>query len=293
MPERLYPLIKYVNLNTQRGMIALVWTVRQAGTISYPALFKVVFGQSPTQKSETFDTNTINIQAVYTFHNVLIQLFQNNILETTQPTAINDIADLFELLKSDIDASKIELRVANHMSFIQHLFDISLTEIAMNDKPIKSHPIFGDPIDDFEHTWSDVFVIMPFRDDLTNVYDTAIKPAVEGSDLSVMRGDEFYSDKRIMDEVWTAIYRAKLCIIDCTGRNANVFYELGIAHTLGRPSILITSSIDDIPFDIRDRRIIVYENTEIGLKTLHNTLLKTITTEMSAHHGDNSVDDTQ
>jgi len=52
-------------------------------------------------------------------------------------------------------------------------------------------------------------------------------------------------------------------LCDCTGRNPNVFYEAGIAHTLGREVILITQNEQDIPFDLRHRRYIRYlDNVE-------------------------------
>jgi hypothetical protein len=41
-----------------------------------------------------------------------------------------------------------------------------------------------------------------------------------------------------MWDVWNSIYSSSIIIADCTGRNPNVFYELGIAHTLGKPVIL-------------------------------------------------------
>jgi len=286
MPERLTPLSKYVDVNTQRGMIALLWIIRQAGTISYPELYQEVFGQPATKQDEAFKTNAVNIQQVFSFHNVLMQLFQNNVIETTHPLPSNSIIDLFQPQVVSDDGTPIKIRVASHMSFIQHIFDISLTEIVMRGQPIKSHPIFGDPIEDFEHEWSDVFVIMPFRDELQDVYEKAIKPAVNETKLSVRRGDDFFSDQRIMDEVWSAIYYSKLCIVECTRLNPNVFYELGVAHTLGRPTIMIAHEGEEIPFDIRDRRCVLYQTGDAGMDTLRETLVKTITLEMATHYGD-------
>jgi len=111
----------------------------------------------------------------------------------------------------------------------------------------------------------DVFMVMPFAHTFTPLYTDHIKPLVEKKDLAIKRGDDFFAQQAIMSDVWSAINSSKLVIVDCTGKNANVFYELGIAHTLGRPTIMITQSIDDIPFDIRHLRMIVYEYTPTRL----------------------------
>lgn len=63
-----------------------------------------------------------------------------------------------------------------------------------------------------------------------------------------------------------------MVVCDCTGRNPNVFYEVGIAHTLGREVILITQSHDDIPFDLRHLRYIAYLNNGEGLASLSKSL---------------------
>ncbi|WP_217989549.1 hypothetical protein [Sphingomonas lenta] len=64
------------------------------------------------------------------------------------------------------------------------------------------------------------------------------------------------------------IDRSRVVICDCTGRNPNVFYEAGIAHTLGREVILITQNGQDIPFDLRHLRYIPYLNNGEGRGSL-------------------------
>ncbi|MEM6281276.1 MAG: response regulator [Chloroflexota bacterium] len=127
---------------------------------------------------------------------------------------------------------------------------------------ILAEPIFGAPRKtSIFHC--DVFMIMPFADELMTIYERAIVPAATSHDLVIKRGDSFFSDKPIMDEVWSAIYACKFVIADCTGKNANVFYELGMAHTLGKPAIPITQIRSDIPFDIRSRRYILYSPDDL------------------------------
>ena len=71
-----------------------------------------------------------------------------------------------------------------------------------------------------------------------------------------------------MQDVVSLIDRSRVVICDCTGRNPNVFYEIGIAHTLGREVILITQSQEDIPFDLRHLRYVPYLNNREGRKEL-------------------------
>jgi hypothetical protein len=75
-----------------------------------------------------------------------------------------------------------------------------------------------------------------------------------------------------MQDVVSLIDRSHLVIADCTGRNPNVFYEIGIAHTLGREVILITQNDADIPFDLRHLRYVPYLNNGEGLAALADRL---------------------
>lgn len=135
--------------------------------------------------------------------------------------------------------------------------------------------IFGTPLKD-EQFKSDVFMIMPFADKFTTVYNDHIKPTISDLNLHIIRGDDFFSENAIVNEIWAAIYHCRLVIAECTDRNPNVYYELGLAHAVGKPSILLVQNIDDIPFDLRHLRIIVYEPTPEGLKTLETQLRKAI-----------------
>ena len=146
-----------------------------------------------------------------------------------------------------------------------------------------SKSVFGAPLKQ-EQFKSDIFMIMPFRERFEAVYRDHIKPMIETMDLRVIRGDDFFSENAIMDEIWAAIYYTKMVIAECTERNPNVYYELGIAHAIGKPSILITQTINDIPFDLRHLRIIVYEPTPDGLTQLIHQLEKACEGIMQEFH---------
>jgi len=78
--------------------------------------------------------------------------------------------------------------------------------------------------------------------------------------------------------VVSLIDRSRIVICDCSGRNPNVFYEAGIAHTLGREVILLTQSEHDIPFDLRHLRYVLYHNNGEGRAELGAALVRRMQT---------------
>lgn len=108
---------------------------------------------------------------------------------------------------------------------------------------------------------ADVFVIMPFADEFSGVYD-CIKSAIEGIGLSCARADELKSIGVVMSKVWSEIYECGVVIADCSGRNPNVFYELGVAHTVGKKCVILTHDAE-APFDIRHMEYIRYHRSEM------------------------------
>lgn len=162
---------------------------------------------------------------------------------------------------------------------VKHL--IGLDEAIDSTNPIAASdailvtPVFPTPKQDKQFQ-CDIFVIMPFADEFKPIYDDIIVQVGRELNLRVVRGDDFSSNYHIMDEIWFATYNSQIVIADCTGNNANVFYELGIAHTIGKPTIIITQSIESTPFDVQSRRIIHYENTIPGAKQLATELKNSI-----------------
>ena len=109
--------------------------------------------------------------------------------------------------------------------------------------------------------------MMPFAAEFNAVYQ-AIQESVAGVGLRCRRADDIWENPAIIQDVVTLIDRSTVVICDCTTRNANVFYEAGIAHTLGREVILITQSDADIPFDLRHLRYVRYLNNGEGREEL-------------------------
>lgn len=120
----------------------------------------------------------------------------------------------------------------------------------------------GDPVDE-----SLVAVMMPFDARFDPVY-AALQSAATGLDMTCRRADDIWDHDHIIQDVVSLIGKAKVVICDLTGRNPNVFYEMGIAHTLGRDVILITQTAADVPFDVAAIRHIWYLPNSEGYATL-------------------------
>jgi hypothetical protein len=143
-----------------------------------------------------------------------------------------------------------------------------------NAEPVVAHPVFGQLRTNFQA--SDVFVLMPFADDFKVLYTDHLKTVCAKLDITVMRADDLFTNNMVMDDIWNAIHGAGAVLAECTGRNPNVFYEIGIAHTVGVPVILLTRETNDVPADLRHMRYIKYDFTPRGCKTLEEELSKTL-----------------
>lgn len=127
---------------------------------------------------------------------------------------------------------------------------------------------------------TDIFMIMPFAPDFDPVYRDIVRPLAAELGLAVRRGDEFASVRgSIMEEIWAVLNACRFVIADISANNLNVFYELGIAHTLNKPALLITRAQkpEEVPFDVRHLRYIAYENTPDGGEQLRGGLRAAIT----------------
>jgi hypothetical protein len=119
--------------------------------------------------------------------------------------------------------------------------------------------------------------MMPFDSSFNQVFDY-IKSATQSFGFLCRRADNIWENAAIIQDVVSLIDRSRIVICDCTGRNPNVFYEAGIAHTLGREVIIIVQNEHDIPFDLRHLRYIRYTNSELGLNNLVLELQKRMQT---------------
>lgn len=106
------------------------------------------------------------------------------------------------------------------------------------------------------------FVLMPFEDPFTSYYEKILKPTIEKCGLLALRADDVYGTRTIMSDIWRSIKNADLLIADLTFRNPNVLYELGLSHAINKKVIIITQNINDIPFDLKSFRCIIYDTKD-------------------------------
>lgn len=106
----------------------------------------------------------------------------------------------------------------------------------------------------------DIFVLMPFANKYDRFYEDSIKTPIEMLGLACNRVDDIQFTGNIMTEVYKNIEHARLIIADMSERNPNVFYEVGYAHAISKSVILLTNNVDDIPFDLKNQRHIIYGN---------------------------------
>lgn len=114
-----------------------------------------------------------------------------------------------------------------------------------------------------------VFVLMPFDKKFDDIYKFGIKGAAEDVGAYAERLDEQLFVEGMLDRIFNQISKSDVLIADMTGRNPNVFYEVGYAHALGKIVLLLTKDSKDIPFDLTHRQHIVYSGS---IKTLRSEL---------------------
>ena len=123
-----------------------------------------------------------------------------------------------------------------------------------------------------------VFVLSPFGEPFDTIYSNHIKPTVvKIGKLYCQRADDIYDNQPVINDIWRLTNEARIVIADLTNKNPNVFYETGLAHAIGKEVILITQSMNDVPFDLKHRRCIVYGYTPPGIDKLQHELTSTIT----------------
>jgi len=104
------------------------------------------------------------------------------------------------------------------------------------------------------------FVVMPFASELAFVYDV-IKDTTQEFGLHCIRADEVLVSRPVVEDVKQQIAEADVVIVDFTGKNPNVYYEAGLADAWKKKWIVLAQSSDDLTFDVRHIRTILYSNT--------------------------------
>lgn len=116
-----------------------------------------------------------------------------------------------------------------------------------------------------------VALMMPFNASFAETHE-AIRSACSSAGYRCLRVDDIWEESSVIQDVFNLIFRANVVIVDFTGKNPNVMYETGIAHTLGKHVVPISQSLDDVPFDINHHRILKYLPNSEGLAAMQGKL---------------------
>ncbi|WP_309663680.1 hypothetical protein [Tabrizicola sp.] len=110
------------------------------------------------------------------------------------------------------------------------------------------------------------FVLMPFSAKFNDIYQFGIKQACSEKGIVAERVDEQRFSETILERVYRQIENADFIIADMTEQNPNVFYEVGFSHARSKLCVLVTQSVSDIPFDLKQHSHVVYDGTATDLK---------------------------
>jgi hypothetical protein len=119
-----------------------------------------------------------------------------------------------------------------------------------------------------------VFVLMPFEEEFADTYFLGIKNTIETAGMIAERVDEqVFHRQGILERIYNQIEAADLIVADMTGQNPNVFYEVGYAHAKDKLCVLLTKDANDIPFDLKHQRHIIYTSIQDLRNQLSNDLM--------------------
>jgi hypothetical protein len=124
------------------------------------------------------------------------------------------------------------------------------------------------------------FILVPFNRNYEGVYEE-IKSVCQEHHIQCYRGDEDLIKGDIFRHILKMISQSSLIIAVIDGRNPNVFYELGLAHGVGKTTILVSKNADKIPFDVKSKFIVFYNST--------NDLHQQLSVELKKYLNDSSA----
>jgi len=180
------------------------------------------------------------------------------------------LLDTYESLKSLDFAVDILRRIEGTRSFYQDVgVDLDRLRLLVSKHQARTRSK-GKPF---------VFVLMPFREEHFVIYERTVKPTLENLGCQVEHAKDAHTVERIVDAIFSQIARAQFIVADTTGKNPNVFYEIGYAHALGKKVVLLVQDAQDIPFDIAGLRHIQYKPQALhalalDLRATVNTLFR-------------------
>lgn len=206
-------------------------------------------------RNDRYDLELKKMQLDVMRHSLELKSYEANEALMSDPSRWRNVNHLLlEAMKSQDNISQEEKRGPINTSFFESAgIDLRKT------KEIKKR----------------VFVLTPFHSKYENTYHT-IKAVCSRLGLDCMRGDEQFKPGAVLSHILELIAQASIVIVNIDGRNPNVYYELGIAHAMGKKTILVASDIESVPFDMKAQRIVLYDSIEELERNLTSSLARSI-----------------
>ena len=233
-------LFEYTDENIKNMFLQNITMIKK-----FPCLFIPEIGtgeDAKVGKIINIEVNDYKAKIEYIYDSDLQNLDFNEILE----------------LKNKLNISDFEFSRTHHS-----LKDVDLFEVILKNNILKMPRPTAFNINYSEmNSENFVAVMMPFSHDFTIVYEY-IRMACDEANIRCYRADDFWESSIIVQDIVNLIVRSKLVICDCTNLNPNVFYEIGVAHTLGKNVILLNRKGQRFPFDITHHRYIEYNTSSV------------------------------
>ena len=123
----------------------------------------------------------------------------------------------------------------------------------------------------------EVFVVMQFTKEFTDIHEEVIKNVCNEFELDARLASDTYGPGMIISDIVQSITDSEFVIAEITPNNANVFYELGYAHGINKPVILLANRATvKLPFDVSPFRVLMYDNSIAGRRDFEEGLRKHI-----------------
>lgn len=271
-----------MNYESESYKYAIIFNIRKHGTLSLAQLMEIVIGHREFY-GNTDDGEFIQmILDLYRVKFLSIDISDKETkskIETTYFKTDNGYASLSDGydFALRVDPEKVFLNITDYFFRMQEAIGFSVSD--QLSKRVGWHETIWGGIN--EKLRTQVFVIMPFNDEISPVYFDHILNVCSKIGYECKRADDIFVSSNIVNDIFSMIHNSEVIICDCTGKNANVFYELGVAHAMGKNVICITQNEEDIPFDISQIRYIKYDYTPRGMKIFEDLLEKYIAISMS------------
>jgi hypothetical protein len=175
---------------------------------------------------------------------------------------------------SDLLAREPQARLNDLHSRAREKVQEAIVDLERQQRIVRHNPIFKGR--EFMIEDDLCFVLMPFDPTFLRLYEDHIKPSLTKMGFRVMKANDIFTSTEIIEDIWGFINKARLIVADVTNKNPNVFYELGMAQTVGKDLIILTQNKEDVPFDLRHLRYFAYVDNAEGWQTLKGNLEKAV-----------------